>query len=117
MTELHAEIAGDQDVSRVAEDEKVFGVRGRKGVVLLPGEVSSRVDVISADGLSAVEIRPDLFRWTTTRQDLMNPLRPWNESEPKIVQNLIDFYYQRFVDIVLGNRKIDRETSRFEDHP
>jgi protease-4 len=42
-------------------------------------------------------------------KDLMNPLRPWNPEEQKIVQGLIDFYYNRFVDIVATNRKMDKE--------
>lgn len=42
-------------------------------------------------------------------KDLMNPLRPWKPEDEKIVQNLIDFYYNRFVDIVSANRKIDKE--------
>lgn len=42
-------------------------------------------------------------------KDLMNPLRPWTPEEEKIVQSLIDFYYQQFVDIIVENRKIDKE--------
>lgn len=37
-------------------------------------------------------------------KDLMNPLRPWRPEEPKIVQDLIDFFYQDFVNIVTTNR-------------
>lgn len=37
-------------------------------------------------------------------KDLMNPLRPWKPDEPKIVQDLINYYYDHFVNVVTTNR-------------
>lgn len=37
-------------------------------------------------------------------KDLMNPLRPWKEGEQEIYQKLLNFYYDKFVSIVIDNR-------------
>ncbi len=37
-------------------------------------------------------------------KDLLNPLRPWRPEEPKIFQDLIDYFYLHFVNIVVENR-------------
>lgn len=42
-------------------------------------------------------------------KDEMNPFRPWKDDEPRHYQDLIDFYYTRFVSIVSEARPIDKE--------
>lgn len=39
-----------------------------------------------------------------TDKDAMNPFRPWKPGEDKEYQNLIDYYYQHFINIVTKNR-------------
>jgi protease IV len=43
-------------------------------------------------------------------KDNMNPFRPWNENETEQFQYIIDFMYNRFLDVVSENRaKLTRE--------
>lgn len=43
-------------------------------------------------------------------KDALNPLRPWKPDEEKDYKNLIEYYYQHFLNIVTTNRpKITRE--------
>lgn len=42
-------------------------------------------------------------------KDIMNPLRPWKPEEEKLVQSLIDFYYQDFVNVIVENRPVNKE--------
>ncbi len=37
-------------------------------------------------------------------KDEMNPFRPWHEGETASRQNLVDFYYKNFVDVVSASR-------------
>ncbi|MBS4168235.1 S49 family peptidase [Parachlamydia sp. AcF125] len=37
-------------------------------------------------------------------KDELNPLRPWKPGEEDKMQGLVNFYYQRFVDVVTANR-------------
>jgi protease-4 len=43
-------------------------------------------------------------------KDSMNPVRPWTDSDSKSFEEIIDYYYQQFLDIVTSNRKtLDRD--------
>lgn len=43
-------------------------------------------------------------------KDMLNPFRPWGDDEAKEVQELINYYYNSFVNIVLTNRtKVNKE--------
>lgn len=43
-------------------------------------------------------------------KDMLNPLRPWGPDEQKPLQNLIDYFYQYFVNIVVENRpQVDKD--------
>lgn len=43
-------------------------------------------------------------------KDNLDPFRPWQPGEQEMYQNLINYYYQHFVDIVATNRpRMDRE--------
>ncbi len=42
-------------------------------------------------------------------KDMMNPFRPWKEGEQDNLQDIINTFYQKFVDIVVSNRpQVDR---------
>lgn len=44
-------------------------------------------------------------------KDAMNPLRPWKEDEAKNYREIVNFYYNNFVDLVTKHRtKINKET-------
>lgn len=44
-------------------------------------------------------------------KDDLNPLRPWKPGEEKPLQDIIDFYYNMFLDIVTSNRtRLKKET-------
>lgn len=43
-------------------------------------------------------------------KDILNPLRPWKPGEQDQIQELIDYYYQLFVNIMTSNRpRLDKE--------
>ena len=41
-------------------------------------------------------------------KDLMNPLRPWEQKEKQVLQQITDYMYNHFVDIITTERNIDR---------
>jgi signal peptide peptidase SppA len=40
-----------------------------------------------------------------TNKDMLNPVRPWEKDEDKCLKAINHYVYQRFVDIVVANRK------------
>ena len=43
-------------------------------------------------------------------KDMMNPTRPWKEGEETVIQDITNYFYDLFVDIISSSRpKIDRE--------
>lgn len=42
-------------------------------------------------------------------KDAMNPFRPWKPGEEQNYQDLIDYYYRHFVNIMVNNRPINKE--------
>jgi protease-4 len=48
-------------------------------------------------------------------KDELNPFRAWETDEHHHYQTIINFYYNRFVDIVCSNRKLDKEIL-IQDH-
>lgn len=37
-------------------------------------------------------------------KDALNPLRPWKSGESDNIQEIIDYYYKQFVDVIVANR-------------
>jgi protease-4 len=42
-------------------------------------------------------------------KDTLNPLRPWKENEDKNLQKLGNYFYERFVNIIVRSRKLSKE--------
>lgn len=42
-------------------------------------------------------------------KDMLNPLRPWKPDEGENMQDLINYYYEQFVDLIVTQRPVDRD--------
>lgn len=42
-------------------------------------------------------------------KDMLNPLRPWKPDESETMQDLINHYYQEFVNLIVTQRPVDRD--------
>lgn len=49
-------------------------------------------------------------------KDELNPLRPWKPEEGKMVQSLLDFHYQQFVNVVVSNRPLVSREKLIEEY-
>lgn len=76
-------------------------VTGSIGVIFIRPNIAGLMDKIGA----TAEINK-----SGTHKDMGSPFREPNEEEDKLFQEIIDEYYDRFVDIVAKHRGLDRET-------
>lgn len=76
---------------------------GSIGVVSWPPFINV-TDALEKIGISSLTL------FAGKGKDEMNPFRPWQVDEQKNYQNLIDYFYARFVSVVCENRpQLDRE--------
>ncbi len=76
---------------------------GSIGVLSWPPFVNL-VDAMNKLGVSALTVSAG------EGKDKMNPFRVWNADEQKQYQTLLDFLYGSFVNTVVSNRPIDKDT-------
>lgn len=75
---------------------------GSVGVISWPPFLNF-VDLMQKLGVSTKTLSAGLDK------DQMNPFRPWKEGEEKNHRVILDFYYNRFVEVVTANRPLARE--------
>lgn len=75
---------------------------GSVGVLSWPPFVNC-VDLLQKLGLTTKTLSAGLDK------DQMNPFRPWKEGEEKNHRAILDFYYNRFVEVVTTNRPLPKE--------
>lgn len=49
-------------------------------------------------------------------KDILNPLRPWKPDEQESIQQIINYYYQHFVNVVTSNRPDVDKTKLVDDY-
>jgi signal peptide peptidase SppA len=69
---------------------------GSVGVIL--NSVLNFSELINTIGIKALTLSAGKGK------DDLNPLRPWKEGEEKPYQEIVDYYYKKFVEIVVKNR-------------
>jgi len=67
-------------------------------------------DLISKIGVQALTLTAGKDK------DVLNPLRPWKPGEEKEIQDIIDYYYKLFVNIVTTNRPEIDKTKLVDDY-
>lgn len=82
-----------------ASDSSIVGSVG----VLIPSFLNF-TDLLKKVGVQSMTLHAGKGK------DELNPLRPWKEGEEAPIQDLVNYYYNQFVEIVVANRpQIDKE--------